>query len=211
MTNLYTSSLLPKTLSLLNKIQTIKPAFFNSFYLSGGTALSLQLGHRISEDLDFFTADKFDALICQKELQSFGSLSNVVLDNTALNVYIDGVKIQLLHYPYKLLETCIIWDGIQLSGILDIACTKLLTVSQRGSKKDFIDLYFLLKKFTLKQLLVKLDEKYTNIQYNKFHILKSLSYFDDAENQPMPRMITLVSWDEVKQTITSAVQTITYS
>lgn len=90
--------------------------------------------------------------------------------------------------------------------MLDIACTKLITVSARGSKKDFIDLFVLLEDFSLEQLFLKLDEKYEGVKYNHAHILKSLLHFEDAEQQPSPRMHRELSWDEVKRGIIQKVK-----
>jgi hypothetical protein len=91
--------------------------------------------------------------------------------------------------------------GKYSSSKLDIACTKLITISARGSKKDFIDIYFLLKEYPLSILFEKLALKYVNSGYNEAHILKSLVYFTDADAQPMPRMHQEVSWEKVKEEI----------
>ena len=89
---------------------------------------------------------------------------------------------------------------------MDIACTKLITISARGSKKDFIDLYFLLKEYELQTLFEKLKVKYPKTDYNETHILKSLVYFVDADEQPWPRMHKDVSWEEIKEEIVSKVK-----
>lgn len=206
--SLHSETLLDTTRNLINALRRIKPFFLSAFYLSGGSALALQIGHRISEDLDFFTQEQFNGIQYQIELQHIGTLEHLEIDKTSLNCFVKGVKMQLLHYPYKLIENTIDWNGIRLSSVIDIACTKLLTVSQRGSKKDFFDIYFLLKRYSLNELFAKLDEKYSGIQYNKMHILKSLTYFTDADNQPPPRMITNISWDEVKEVILNVVKSI---
>ena len=106
----------------------------------------------------------------------------------------------------NLLEPLQKWEGILLSSVIDIACTKLITISMRGSKKDFIDLYVILKQFALSKILTKLGEKYSGINYSHPYILKSLIYFADADNQPMPRMHISLNWDEVKKTITNEVK-----
>lgn len=80
----------------------------------------------------------------------------------------------------------------------------------RGSKKDFIDLYVILQQLTLEELFIKLDEKYTKVQYNYPHILKSLVYFNDADNQPMPRMHKNFSWENVKNSIVKQVKAFTF-
>jgi len=122
----------------------------------------------------------------------------------------DDVKLQFLYYPYNLLEEFISWNGINLSSIIDIACTKLITISMRGSKKDFIDLYFILQNITLQALFSKLEIKYAKIQYNYPHILKSLIYFEDADAQPMPRMHANIEWEKIKDFIIKQVKEIQF-
>ena len=203
----------PKTLpastaKLLQQFAEKHPDFVSSFYLSGGTALSLQLGHRESEDLDFFTEEPFEPIRVEQQLLSLGKLSDTELTRGTLNTYLDSVKLQFLEYPYRLLEPFIQWEGIKLSSVLDIACTKLQTVGARGSKKDFFDLYFLLQQFTLQDLLMHSRKKYDPSHYSEPHILKSLVYFDDAESQPMPRMHIEVSWEKVKSSLISIVKSV---
>lgn len=184
------------------------PAFLSSFYLTGGTALSLQLGHRESEDLDFFKEQPFEPEKIEQQIMVFGQLTDTELSKGTLNTFLMGVKLQFLEYPYQLLEPFVEWNGIKLSAVTDIACTKLQTVGMRGSKKDFIDLYFLLRRFSLSDLLILTKKKYVKSDYSEPHILKSLVYFDDAENQPMPRMHQGVSWEEVKKLLIAAVKSI---
>ena len=172
--------------------------FLDSFYLSGGTALSLQIGHRESEDLDFFSTTSFDPNLLQNKVSLLGKLSETELSAGTLNTFVDNVKLQFLEYPYTLIKPTIRWNNITLSSIEDIACTKLQTIGMRGNKEDFLDLYFLLEKFSLSELFILLEQKYENINYSKTHILKSLVYFEDAEFQPMPRMHADVSWPQVK-------------
>lgn len=198
---------LPKNTSKLIKIfSDATPDFLRDFYLSGGTALSLQLGHRESEDLDFFSQKSFDPELLQQDLVKYGNLTQTELAKGTVNTFIDGVKLQFLEYPYDLIKPKVEWKSIQLSSIEDIACTKLQTIGMRGSKKDFIDLYFLLEKYSLAELFKFLDSKYQQIDYSKIHIMKSLVYFQDAEHQPMPRMHKKISWDDVKKTMTKSVK-----
>lgn len=178
----------------------------NDFYLSGGTALALHFGHRESEDLDFFSEADFDPAKVQVDLEKITTLSGIEHDPGTLNCYADGVKLQFLHYPYNLLSAPLVWRQIQVSSVADIACTKLLTIGSRGSKKDFIDLYFILKEYSLKKLFSLLSEKYPKTNYNQLHILKSLVYFDDAENQGMPRMHVDVVWSNIKLDIMKTVK-----
>lgn len=202
--DVYSNTLAKPAKNLLDKIKNIPD--LQNFYLTGGTALALYLGHRESEDLDFFTQDKFQPELLQQKLLSVNQLENVEIAEGTLNVFLENVKLQFLYYPYGLLEKPRMWNGILLSSVIDIACTKLITISMRGSKKDFIDIYIILKKFPLTELFKKLDEKYSKVNYNHTHILKSLVYFDDADKQPMPRMHRPLNWNEVKRTIVKEVK-----
>lgn len=202
--NLYPETLPQATATVL---QTLKnAAFLKTFYLSGGTALAFQLGHRESEDLDFFSQAAFNPLVIQQALEPYGTLEDIVLEEGTVNLFLQGVQLQFLYYPYALVEPMLTWEGIMLSSLTDIALTKLVTISQRGSKKDFIDLYFILQYITLASLFEKLDQKYGTNHYNAAHILKSLIYFEDAESQPMPRMHKRADWQTVKASITTAVK-----
>lgn len=200
---------LPKGTNLV--LENIKQVpEIQNFYLSGGTALSLQLGHRESEDLDFFIKDSFNPQILLQKFLQYGKLEDVMTAEGTLNLFMNNVKLQFLHYPYDLLETLIPWNGIYLSSVIDIACTKLITISDRGSKKDYIDLYVILQQMSLQELFTKLQEKYKNIEYNLPHILKSLVYFNDAEEQPMPKMHIDLTWEQTKSFITEQVKKITF-
>ena len=201
---MYTNTLPGNTETVLHKLSQSK--IVQGFYLTGGTALSLQLGHRESQDLDFFSQKDFQPEELQRELEKLGNLGSVELSLGTLNCFLDEVKLQFLHYPYPLLEEKITWENVQISSKLDIACTKLITVSARGSKKDFIDIYFLLNEYPLPTLFEKLALKYANNDYNEAHILKSLVYFADADEQPMPRMHREVSWEKVKEEIIKIVK-----
>lgn len=196
----FESALPPKTKIALDKI--INMPDLADFYLSGGTALSLQLGHRESEDLDFFSQKEFNPEMLQSKLIPFGKVTNVEVKKNTLNLFLDYVKIQFLYYPYDLLKKPASYQNISISSLIDIACTKLITISSRGSKKDFIDLFVLLQSFTLHFLFESLDKKYKNINYNHLHIIKSLVFFEDADIQPMPRLHIDINWEEIKKAIT---------
>lgn len=205
-TDFFVDTLPAKASVLIADFQKNPPSFLKDFYLSGGTALSLQIGHRESEDLDFFCEKDFDPRQIEIALRSFGILEETELDKNTLNTFLKGVKLQFLGYPYRLLEPLIEWQGIKLSSVVDIACTKLQTVGMRGSKKDFIDLYFLLKTYSLEDLFNTLGKKYPESGYNTTHILKSLVYFEDADNQPMPKMHKDADWEMVKTTLAEEVK-----
>lgn len=169
-----------------------------NFYLAGGTALALQFEHRESIDLDFFSQKKFDTNKLKQELSLLGKIKIEYQDEKTLNCFLNNVKISFFYYPYKLLFPLKDFSNVKLADERDIACMKIDAASDRGSKKDFIDLYFLLKKYSLKELLDLFDKKYKDIKYNKFHILKSLIFFEQAEKEPMPIMLKEIQWEQVK-------------
>ena len=202
---MYSNTIPLNTKKVLNKIK--KTNFLKSFYLTGGSALSLHLGHRESEDLDFFSKDNFDPVRLQQEVKGLGKLKDVDIQLGTLNLFMDQIQLQFLYYPYRLIKPYVRWQKINLSSVIDIACTKLQTIGMRGSKKDFIDIYFLLKTYSLNELFDSLEEKYQGIDYNIPHILKALVYFNDAETQPMPRTHKNIIWDEVKKEVIKNVKT----
>lgn len=196
-----------KTKSVLAEITKLD--FIGDFYLAGGTALAIQLGHRESIDLDFFSSKKFSVQNLKSKLSQLGSLAVDYEDEDTLNGMLDEVKISFFHYGYDQSFDLVAYDRIFLADERDIAAMKIDTISSRGSKKDFVDIYFLMKKYSLNQLISFFEEKYKNIQYNKLHILKSLIYFDDADSDPDPLMVLDFNWEEIKIFIEGEVKKIT--
>lgn len=196
---MYRETLAPETRCVLEKIS--KQSFIKDFYLVGGTALALHFGHRESIDLDFFSAQDFSLEKLKKEVSALGQYRLTNEEDGTLDGMLDDVKLTFIRYGYPLLFPLVDFDGVKLADERDIACMKIDAVSARGSRKDFIDLYFLLEKYTLSELLSFFEQKYSHIEYNKLHLLKSLAYFDDAEADVMPKMLKDVSWDTVKEKI----------
>ena len=185
------------TLELLKSLQQIPN--FSNLRLAGGTALALQLGHRKSIDLDLFGAINIDELSLAKSLAGFG---NPTLLNKSENIYIyllNGIKVDIVNYHYPWLEKEILLDKITLAGKIDIAAMKLAAITGRGTKKDFIDIYFLLQHFSLAEMLDFYRRKYSD--GSEFLVLKSLSYFDDADNDVSPLMIVQTPWKDIKEAI----------
>ena len=196
---LYLSTIEPTTLELLKKLQQL-PVLCNT-RLVGGTALALQLGHRKSIDLDFFGRIDADSLELQEALRTIGTLA-VLSDSKNIHIYVlNGVKIDVVNYTYPWLDGAVCKDGIRLASPKDIAAMKITAVVGRGSKKDFVDIYYLLKQYSLKTILELYSQKYSDS--SSFMAMKSLAYFEDAEAEPMPYMFADISWDEIKQTILS--------
>lgn len=195
---MFTKTLLPDTLraiQLVSGVSEIKKA-----YLAGGTALSLQVGHRISVDLDFFTQHEFSETELSAKLTS---IPEFVQDGTAKwTVWgkIGQTKFSMFYYKYPLLEKSVSFEGIQLAGLSDIAAMKINAIEERGTRRDFVDVYFLLKQYSLEDMLDFYQKKYAVLEDHLYSILRSLDYFEDAEQErQMPKMLTTVSWEEVKK------------
>jgi hypothetical protein len=172
-----------------------------SFYLAGGSAAALHLGHRISVDLDFFTEqDDYQAELLIQRLQAVGLLEIQQQSRGTLNARLAGVRISFFVYPYPLLAEMMELDGIRVAGLLDIALMKLATISQRGAKRDFVDLYFICHSgYTLDDLLRRVAEKYPTVSYPSYHLLRALVYFADAEADESPSMLVSWDWTEIKR------------
>ena len=176
-------------------------AIAERFYLAGGTALAVHFGHRKSIDLDFFSPENFSKTELKRQLSQIGNIAVMGESEGTLHVTIDHVMVSFLRYGYNLLFPTLEFEGLPLADERDIAAMKLDAVSSRGSKKDFIDIHVLLKKYTLAELMDIFKKKYSNINYNLLHILKSLVYYDDADGEPSPVMLQDIRWDDVKESL----------
>jgi len=193
---MYPETINKRTKSVLAKIAKLD--FVQNFYLAGGTALAIQLGHRESIDLDFFSREKFSAQKLKYELSKIGKLAVDYEDEDTLNGTLDDVKVSFFYYGYAQSFDLVKYENIFLADERDIAAMKIDTISARGSKKDFVDIYFLMQRHSLSQLIGFFEEKYKNIRYNKLHILKSLIYFADANDNPDPLMLVDFDWEKIK-------------
>ena len=193
-----------KTLELLKKIQKIN--IFEKLLLVGGTSLALQIGHRISVDLDFFGELNADRQEIIKELNTLGKLKTIHFTKN-INIFtLNGIKIDIVNYPYPWLKPKLIIDEIKLANVIDIAAMKISAITGRGSMKDFIDLYFLLKQFTLQEIINFYEQKYSDASV--FMAIKSLTYFEDADIEIMPKMFEKINWETVKSEIIKQVRNI---
>jgi hypothetical protein len=167
-----------KLLGLVEKLQQI-PAL-DEFVLVGGTSLALQIGHRVSEDIDLFARNDIDQeFIIEALKKNFGKSFLVsALSRNTINCVVSNVKIDLLRHGYPYVEPIIIEDNLRLLGLSDISAMKLNAIAGNGTRvKDFIDVCFLLDRFSLKQMLSFYKKKYAG--QDIYHIIKSLTYFDD--------------------------------
>ena len=197
------STVTPSTLELLRGLQ--KTELLKSTRLVGGTALALLLGHRLSIDLDFFGQVEDDTETIAKILTAEGFNINMTTRMKHIHLLtINGIKVDIVNYSYSWIDNLIEENGIRLAGLKDIAAMKIAAITNRGSKKDFIDIYFLLKHFSLKEIMNLYIEKYPDS--TPFLACKSLSYFADADNQLMPKMLIPTEWENVKKKIANEVK-----
>jgi len=168
--------------------------------LVGGTALSLLLGHRHSVDIDLFGISVGDESELEVQILSLGEIVEVRKTASIYTWLINGIKVDIVRYPYPWIDDMINEKSLRIAGIKDIIAMKLAAVTGRGSKKDFFDIYFLLKKFCLKEMVELYLEKYKNA--STFLLIKSLGYFKDADQDDEPFMIKRINWLQVKSAIT---------
>ncbi|MEW6584693.1 MAG: nucleotidyl transferase AbiEii/AbiGii toxin family protein [Nitrospirota bacterium] len=171
-----------------------------SFYLAGGTGLALQLGHRKSLDLDFFTPRDFSpeqisALIKSQNIHTSGEIRS----RGTLHCIIEGIKASFIYYDGLLQFPLLEFNSLNIADWRDIAAEKLRIVADRGQKKDFYDLYFSVQHLGVETLVGLAVRKFArNVNY--FHLLKGLTFFEDAEKNPDPMSIDKsMTWEKVKQ------------
>lgn len=196
------------TFSLLKSLASLDK--LREFYLAGGTAFALQIGHRVSVDLVFFTLSMFDSNELFEFLKDSYEVSGATRSVNSLSLFVtlhdERIKVDMIRHNYPFLQPVKHVENIRLSSLQDIAAMKLNAVANRGAKKDFYDIYALLTRFSLKELLTFFQQKYE--QLNSLTVLKSLVYFADADLEPDPVSLLDVSWADVKKEITTRVQAI---
>src|SRR3989338_11153 len=171
----------------------------NGWYLAGGTALALHVGHRQSVDLDFFTRRTFDEKKVAEQLSTLGQWETTSMSPGTIYGEFMGAKISLIYYPFFKNS-----DPMRKIGFVNIitpayiSVMKIIAISQRGRKRDFLDLYWLSQHIlSIEKSIERVPKQYT-VKQNLSHILKSMVYFEDAEDDPMPATYFKVSWKEVK-------------
>ena len=198
---LYLETVESSTLELLKKLQRLP--VLEQTWLVGGTALALQLGHRKSIDLDFFGTVDCEAEYLRESIAGIASLT-ILKESPHIHIYIvDGIKVDIVNYKYPWLDDVVLEQGLRLASVSDIAAMKITAIIGRGTKKDFIDIAFLLHHFSLEEILHFYAAKYNDSSV--FMAMKSLAYFDDAEADPMPDMFVNQSWQQVKAHILSKI------
>jgi predicted nucleotidyltransferase component of viral defense system len=193
----------PNTLELLRTL--MQSPILSDMRLVGGTSLALQYGHRRSVDLDFFgtTTSEVDELtIALREY--VGELSLLSASKTIRVYNIRGVKVDVVNYAYPWIDEPIKENGLILASPKDIAAMKVNAIIGRGTKKDFIDVFFLLQHYSFEDLMDFYLKKYTD--GSEYRALLSMTYFGDADSQPMPYMFEAVDWERIKESICTEVE-----
>ena len=192
----------PGTLELLRKLMKVDA--FKNLRLVGGTALALQIGHRNSVDLDLFGNLAVDEFEIDKQLKNIGT-ATLLNKSENINIWlVEGIKVDLVNYDYPWLGEAVTEDGLRLAGINDIAAMKLSAITGRGTRKDFIDLYYLLQKYMLREMLGFYSVKYSGA--SEILVLKSLTYFDDADSDEDPKLFHPLDWKDVKSAVNDSVR-----
>lgn len=194
---LHLRTVTPELLELLRGLQQI-PALAG-YGLAGGTSLALQLGHRVSVDIDLFGEVPFEDEEVVPYLAQIGPFTLIKRSENIFVAVVQGIKVDLVRYAYPRLAPFVVEDGVRMFGLADIAAMKLGAIGGRGSRKDFIDLHVLMEHFSKEQLWEVYRAKFPDS--SEFLLRKSLTYFTDAEREAMPEMHIPLTWEEVKRRV----------
>jgi predicted nucleotidyltransferase component of viral defense system len=191
---LQTNAVEPKLLELLTGL--MQQEEFKNFVLVGGTSLALQMGHRVSVDIDLFGMEEINEPLFIEVLEKYGKVNILKKSKNILITAVNGVKVDFVNYKYPLLDNYTITNSIRLASLKDIAAMKMNAIAGRGSKKDFIDLFYLLKAYSLEQIISFYIQKFPN--GSEFMLRKSLTYFDDADLEETPVLLQYIDWSAIK-------------
>lgn len=174
---------------------------FKEFYLAGGTALALQIGHRLSIDFDFFSDEFISKNLLSKLESKFKDLkiTQSVNNSDELTVFLDGVKLTFLYYPFALVKDLVEYEGVSLMRVEEIAATKAYTIGRRGTLKDYIDLYFILsQKYSSLNDIINLASKKYGEGFNSRLFLEQLIYLEDIEEEEVVFLAERVNKKKLK-------------
>jgi Nucleotidyl transferase AbiEii toxin, Type IV TA system len=184
------------TLEALSRTQ---PPALAGWTLAGGTGLALHLGHRRSEDFDFFRTTEMDVDGLFDALGGIGPVETLQRTEGTLTVLVRATKLSFFQVRDPFLFPPVRHRFFGVADVRDIALMKLAAITNRGSRKDFIDLYFILTEGpALEEHLGRMADKYGAGRINLYQVVMSLAYFDDAEAEPMPRMLVPFDWEQCK-------------
>lgn len=202
MSHAHWETLTPATLQAFRQVARLP--FIASFYLAGGTGLALHLGHRFSIDLDFFAPD--EAAVGSDQRDAF----RMLLDDPSLTIANDndgtfvanwqGVGVSFFRLSlYPLVQQPLLLEGVPLATLPEIGAMKLAAIIDRGTRKDMVDLYYLLQEVSLEAIFEVAAVKYARVRSFPVSAMRALAYFVDAEALPMPRMLDRTPWPKMKK------------
>jgi hypothetical protein len=194
----------PKTFQLIQELQKLPE--LEGFYLVGGTALALQLGHRNSIDIDLFTKNDFNEDHILNKLESLYEVKEIFRRKNTIIALVNNIKTDFIRHAYPYIVPPIMEEGITFLAKEDIAAMKLHTIIQSGKRlKDFIDIYFLLQQVSMKQLIGFFEKKYSYT--NPMVALKAVNFFGDIdESIDPPKLLNPLPLKEIKNRIQDATQ-----
>lgn len=191
----------PEALAMISRLAAL-PAL-RDFYLAGGTALALRRGHRVSVDLDFFSArEALQEGGRQRLKERLSPLQGFRVREEkegTLHVLLGGMEISFLRYRYPLLRRVGLWKGLRIASLHDIGLMKIGAIIGRGSRKDFRDLREIAREVPIERLLRLAPRKFPDSEDFLFQASKALVYFEDAEAEPEPRLLRREPWEEIKR------------
>ncbi len=191
--------LTPSQREFLEKLRSQETG--KDFYLAGGSGLALHLQHRQSLDHDFFTQKFFLPTDLQKELSEiFGPVVPLQIEKGTLSIQAGDTKASFFHYSYPLLRPLeMVQDLFPTASLLDIALMKLTAIADRGLRKDFVDLYAILQAgISLEEIIQSLPAKFPGTNYQMYHFLKALTYFEDAKAEPLHLLKRVDDWGKIQ-------------
>lgn len=180
--------------------------FFKDFRLFGGTALALQLGHRVSVDADFISSESIDGNAVALQLHHLfpDRLKNVSIGDLGVFATVGELKLDFLSWNQAFIRPAVIMDDIRLMHPEEIIAHKIFAIQNRGEKKDYIDLACMLEASSLKEMIGYYREKYNGS--NGVQLIRYLLSFSDIDFQPMPAMMGNYTWDQLKARLVHAVK-----
>ncbi|MCA9381992.1 nucleotidyl transferase AbiEii/AbiGii toxin family protein [Candidatus Dojkabacteria bacterium] len=171
----------------------------NNFYLAGGTALALLIGHRKSEDIDLFTNIEFKSNLIQDIKSPYTVLS---LHDNSIEIILSKTKVMFFYFGFESYKSTLHVKGLRLADPIDIGLMKLLALQGRSTRKDIVDLYFIHKQIIpLDKLFDIFEIQYPKLSFNSYESLKSLVNRNDLAKEPMPVMLEKVSWNLCLHTV----------
>ncbi len=199
---LHPNTVSPRALELLRGFMA--DSFFSPYVLAGGTALALQIGHRQSYDLDFFTSNTIQHEDVKAAISGLANFKAVHETPSILVVDVEGIKVDFVRYRYPWITQVNEIEGLRLAALPDIGAMKLAAIAGRGKRRDFNDLFFLLKHYSLQEIIDFYERKYPD--GNALMVIRSLTYFEDADGDPEISYIgNSIGWMDVKHTLRLAV------